>query len=49
MFPDADMPMGTDEKFAEDGDAALVIRPDEQTTWEMYVVHFGGLTSKIGY
>lgn len=28
--------MGTDEKFAEAGDAALVIRPNEKMTWEMY-------------
>ena len=42
------MPMGTDEKSAEVSGAALVIRPDAKTTWEMHVVHSGGLTSKIG-
>ena len=36
IFPDPDTPMGTDEKFSEAGDAALVIRPNEKMTWEMY-------------
>ena len=36
IFPDPHTPMGTDEKFAEVGDAALVIRPNAKMTWEMY-------------
>ena len=36
IIPDPNTPMGTDEKFAEAGNAALVIRPNEKMTWEMY-------------
>ena len=36
IIPDPNTPMGTDERFAEAGDAALVIRPNEKMTWEMY-------------
>lgn len=36
IIPEPNTPMGTDEKFAEAGDAALVIRPNEKMTWEMY-------------
>lgn len=37
IIPEPNTPMGTDEKFAEAGDAALVIRPNEKMTWEMYL------------
>ena len=36
IFPEPDTPMGTDEKFAEAGNAALIIRPNAKMTWEMY-------------
>ena len=36
VFPDPNTPIGTDEKFSEAGDAALIIRPNEKMTWEMY-------------
>ena len=36
IVPEPNTPMGTDEKFAEAGDVALIIRPNEKMTWEMY-------------
>ena len=36
VVPEPNTPMGTAEKFAEAGDVALIIRPNEKMTWEMY-------------
>ena len=36
IFPPPDTPIGTDERFAEAGNVALTIRPNEKMTWEMY-------------